>query len=127
MPQKATASQHCALFSEARLLAPGSRWLFSNQYGTQPIGADAAIKPVARSSEALRLDDFKAHDLRRTAASHMAMLEVSPHPISLNSNHASARKGTAMSTVHIRYSYNREKREAMEKWGRKHQGLVVGK
>jgi hypothetical protein len=48
----------------------------------------------------------------------MAELQVSPHTISLILNHASARKGTVTSAVYIQYSYDKEKREGLEAWGR---------
>ena len=113
-----------SVIEEAKQLSPNSRWLFPNQAGARPIRADAATKALARSSEALGLDNFRVHDLRRTAASHMAMLEVSPHTISLILNHATARKGNVTSAVYIQYSYDKEKREALEKWGKKMELLL---
>jgi hypothetical protein len=70
---------------------------------------------AARTS--IGLDDFRVHDLRRTAASRMAELGISPHTISLVLNHVSARKGTITGKVYITYSYDKEKREALNAWG----------
>ena len=113
------------LIEEARDVAHGSPWLFPSPTGKGPIRRDAATKAVARAQTAIDLADFHAHDLRRTAATRMAELQVSPHTISLILNHASARKGTVTSAVYIQYSYDKEKREGLEAWGRL-LGEIVG-
>jgi integrase len=113
------------LIEEARDLANGSPWLFSNPTGNGPIRRDSATKAVARAQAAIGLADFHAHDLRRTAATRMAELQVSPHTISLILNHASARKGNVTSAVYIQYSYDKEKREGLELWGRLLEGIVA--
>jgi integrase len=82
------------------------------------MGAHAATKALDRARPAIGLDDFRVHDLRRTAATRMAELGVSPHTISLILSHTSARKGSVTSKVYVQYSYDREKRDALEAWGR---------
>ena len=47
----------------------------------------------------------------------MAEMGISPHTISLVLNHVSARKGTITGAVYVQYSYDREKREALDAWG----------
>ena len=42
---------------------------------------------------------------------------ISPHTISLVLNHVTARQGTITSKVYVQYSYDREKREALNAWG----------
>jgi Phage integrase family len=42
---------------------------------------------VARARDAIGLEDFRIHDLRRTAATRMAELGISPHTISMILNH----------------------------------------
>ncbi len=113
------------LIEVARDVAKGRSWLFPSPTGKGPIRRDAATKAVARAKAAIGLADFHAHDLRRTAATRMAELQVSPHTISLILNHASARKGTVTSAVYIQYSYDKEKREGLEAWGRL-LGEIVG-
>jgi len=46
----------------------------------------------------------------------MAALGISPHTISLVLDHISATKGTVTGAVYIKYSFDREKREALERW-----------
>ena len=50
---------------------------------------------------------------RRTAATRMAELGISPHTVSLVLNHVSVRRGTITGKVYDRYSYDREKRAAL--------------
>lgn len=104
------------LISEAQGLAGESEWLFPSPKGAGPMGAHAATKALDRARHAIGLDDFRIHDLRRTAATRMAELGISPHTISLILNHSSARRGTVTSRVYVQYSYDKEKREALEKW-----------
>ena len=113
------------LIEDACGMANGSPWLFPSPTGSGPIRRDAATKAVARAETAIGLADFHPHDLRRTAATRMAELQVSPHTISLILNHASARKGTVTSAVYIQYSYDKEKREGLEVWGRLLDGIVA--
>lgn len=72
---------------------------------------------LERVRPAIGLENFRIHDLRRTAATRMAELGVSPHTISLVLNHVSARRGTVTGKVYNQYNYDREKREALLAWG----------
>ncbi|MBU2772621.1 site-specific integrase [Acidithiobacillus ferrooxidans] len=55
---------------------------------------------------------FTPHDLRRTAASHMASMGTQPLVISRLLNH----KEGGITQIYNRYSYDKEKREAMDQW-----------
>ncbi|WP_272941231.1 tyrosine-type recombinase/integrase [Acidithiobacillus ferrivorans] len=63
---------------------------------------------------------FTPHDLRRTAASHMASLGTQPLVISRLLNH----KEGGITQIYNRYSYDVEKREAMDKWADRITGMV---
>jgi integrase len=99
-----------------------ARHVFPSPTGKAPMGAHAPTKALERARSAIGLEDFRIHDLRRTAATRMAELGISPHTISLILNHASARKGSITSKVYVQYSYDKEKREALEAWS----GLLLG-
>lgn len=105
------------LIAEARELASDSPWLFPSPSGAGPIDPHAPTKALERAREAIGLDNFRIHDLRRTAATRMAEMGISPHTISLVLNHVSARAGTITGKVYVQYSYDREKREALNAWG----------
>lgn len=106
------------LVREAISIGNESRWLFPSDGGSKPIRSDALTRAVSRSEAAIGLEDFRAHDLRRTAGTQMAELGISPHTVSLVLNHSSATKSTVTAKVYIHYSYDREKREALNVWGR---------
>jgi hypothetical protein len=46
----------------------------------------------------------------------MASLGVNPRSISLVLDHISETKGTVTGAVYVKYSFDREKREALERW-----------
>jgi integrase len=92
------------------------RLLFASQ--SDPEG-DAAFSGWNRAK--CRLDlacgvvNWRLHDLRRTAATGMARLGVSPPVIERVLNHSTSSAGP-LAAVYQRYDYAKEKREALEAW-----------
>jgi len=102
-------------------------WLFPGiKDPMQPMKAHSATKALERSRNALGIANFRIHDLRRTAATGMAELGISPHTVSLVLNHISVRRGTITGKVYDRYSYDREKRDALNAWGLQLAKIVAG-
>jgi integrase len=63
------------------------------------------------------------HDLRRTAATGMAKLNIPPHVVDKILNHvAGAIRGVA--AVYNRHAYSEERKAALEAWGRYVQDLM---
>ena len=62
-----------------------------------------------------KIDDFKFHDLRRTAASHMTGLGILRLVVSKILNHAEP----GVTAVYDRHSYDPEKRDALARWDRR--------
>ncbi|NJR31439.1 site-specific integrase [bacterium] len=114
------------IIAEARALAGESAWLFPSPKGGRPMEAHAATKAMDRARPAIGIADIRVHDLRRTAATRMAELGVSPHTVSLVLNHVSVRRGTITGKVYDRYSYDREKREALGAWGARLERIIAG-
>ncbi len=82
---------------------------------------DAAIKAEAGDAP----DAWTLHDIRRSVASGMAALKVTPHVVEAALNHVSGTiKGVA--AVYNRYRYDEEKRVALEAWGRHVERLASG-
>src|SRR5215472_8114781 len=75
-----------------------------------------AIANLQKRMHAIRertgICDFKFHDLRRTAASHMTGLGIPRLVVSKILNHAEQ----GVTAVYDRHSYDAEKREALLKW-----------
>ena len=72
-------------------------------------------KAKRRTDDLSGVNDWRMHDLRRTAASGMARLGVPPHVVEKILNHSS---GTisGVAAVYNRYGYEGEKRDALEQW-----------
>jgi len=67
--------------------------------------------------------DFVPHDLRRTAASHMAAMGIGRLTIGKVLNHADP----SITSVYDRHSYDNEKRAALEAWARRLAEIIDGK
>ena len=83
------------------------------------IVAETRTKPGERDRA-----DIRGHDLRRTAASFMASGGVPRFVISRILNHSD---GKDITSVYDRYSYDAEKRAAMEFWNRQLTAILGGK
>ncbi len=91
------------------------RWVFSGV----PIGnvSSRAKKAASALTTAGAVGfAFHRHDLRRTAASGMARAGVSRETIAKVLNHVD--RGARATAVYDRYSYDKEKRTALETWDR---------
>ena len=115
------------VIGEARTLAGDSMWLFPNPSKDGPVHPHAATRALERARSKIGLDDFRVHDLRRTAATKMEELGVPPHVISHVLNHVSVNKSTITKRVYSRYTYEREKREALDAWSARLEDIVSGK
>src|SRR5262245_13225848 len=89
------------------------RYVFSNHHHT--CVADRAKKAAAILCNGDLSFHFRAHDLRRTAASYMGEAGVDRFHIAHVLNHRSVTHST-VTAVYDRYRYDKEKRAALEKW-----------
>lgn len=114
--------QVVALLEDLRLLSGDSVWVFAS-----PRKKGAHLKTVtraaARIAEAAEIEDFTAHDLRRTAASHMTSMSISRLVVSKILNHAES----GITAVYDRHSYDAEKREALDRWARRLERMLLGR
>jgi integrase len=100
-----------------RAHAPDSPWVFpSFRTSGHWAGLQKAIQRVRRRAGI----ELRGHDLRRTAASCMASMGASRLSIARILNHVE----TGVTAVYDRYSYDREKREALEAWARRLQEII---
>ena len=82
---------------------------------------DRAKKAPSRIPRVLKIE-FRGHDLRRTAATKMAEAGVPRHHISAVLNQVE--EGARVTRVYDRYSYDTEKRIALETWARRLQAII---
>src|SRR6516164_7400426 len=69
---------------------------------------------------------WSAHDLRRTALSKMAELGVAPIVLGHVANHRTTTKAGITLGVYVQHAYEKEKREALELWANRLQGIISG-
>jgi len=98
------------LLKELRLRSGGSPFVFPSPRGEAPVAT--LQKPMKRIVNATGVE-FRIHDLRRTAASHMTGMGISRLTVSKILNHAE--KG--VTAVYDRHSYDQEKQDAFARWG----------
>ena len=94
--------------------------------GCGPIRPESVTKSVRYNADRLKLDDFTPHDLRRTAATQMAELGTPVAIIGRVLNH-SEKSTTGVTAVYNRYSYDPEKRKALNAWARRLELILQGK
>lgn len=111
-----------------------STWVFPGPGARAAVTGQAVAKAVKRqevvsddgSATVLGVLPFTPHDLRRTMATHMEEIGISPFVVGHVLNHISLTKSTITSRVYARYSYDREKREALDLWADRLRGILDG-
>jgi integrase len=96
----------------------GCDWIFTTTRRSPISGFSKALRHVHEESET---SDWRFHDLRRTGASGMARLGVPPHVVGKVLNHTSAIN--PVTAIYLRWGYDAERREALDKWGQFLEGL----
>lgn len=91
-----------------------------------------AVKRLEKSAKGgatkiMGIAPWTPHDLRRTAATHMEEIGVSPFVIGCVLNHVSMTKATVTSRVYARYSYDKEKRDALDQWDDRLAEIIGGR
>jgi integrase len=106
-----------------RALVPttGARWVFPTPRGSASGYRERVYKVVDRVRRTSGVVDFRPHDLRRTAASHMTAMGIPRLVVAKLLNHAER----GVTAVYDRYGYEQEKREAVEAWGRRVREIVA--
>lgn len=90
--------------------AKKSEWVFpSRMVKDKPLSNPSHSGKLARTYSGV---EFELHDLRRTAASHMASMGVQRLVLSKILNHVE----TGVTAVYDRHSYDQEKRQALDVW-----------
>lgn len=97
---------------QRRRFGADDRYVFSNHRHT--CVSARAKKAASTLSKGLSFE-FRAHDLRRTAASFMGEAGVDRFHIAHVLNHRSVTHNT-VTAIYDRYRYDKEKRAALEKW-----------
>jgi len=89
-------------------------YVFESLVKGKPIHVNAVAQAVRLNREVLGMGEkiWTPHDLRRTAATHMAKLGVAPHVLGKILNHIDS----SVTAIYNHYDYDEEKMEAMCIW-----------
>ena len=103
--------------------------------GDGSLAPTAVARTIGRAHEASKdrplgrfgIAHFTAHDLRRTALTGMAKLGVAPTVLGFVANHRTMTRGGITMGVYVHYSYEREKREALDLWAERLGAIIEGR
>ena len=115
------SAQALAVLTRARALNPDRQTVFPSPNGDKPMVETAVGRALYRNLSQFAVPAFTPHDLRRTAASQMTGLGTPRLVVSKILNHAEQ----GVTAVYDRHSYDKEKRDALDGWGRKVAELVA--
>lgn len=113
-----------ATIEEALADVGDSDFVFPNEEGIGPLPAHAVAKTITKAQDRLGLPHWTAHDLRRTAVSQMAALGVAPIVLGHVINHRSVTKAGVTLSVYSHYAYDRERRDALDRWAERLAAIV---
>jgi integrase len=95
-----------------------------NGWGRPKKRLDAAIEQQRVKAELPEsVPPWRNHDLRRTAASGMAVLGTPPHVVEKTLNHVSGVTG-GLIAVYQHHDYRKERKAALVGWGRKVEQII---
>ena len=100
------------LLKAAQRIDMGKGAVFPSRDDGAAMVQTATARALHRHHAKLAKAQFSPHDLRRTAATHMASIGVQRLVLAKVLNHIDG----AVTAIYDRYSYDVEKREALEKW-----------
>lgn len=120
------------ILASAKRLSPKSPYVFPSPRRKgkcageslvwSPILATAVDQAVRKNRESLGLAVWTPHDLRRTAATQMASASISRFVVGKILNHSDR----GVTGIYDRHSYDFEKRQALDAWGRQLQCIASG-
>ncbi|MDG2228555.1 MAG: tyrosine-type recombinase/integrase [Gammaproteobacteria bacterium] len=111
-----------SLLEQQKTLVKDSPFAFPSKNDLRkPMKPNSFTRALIRRNKSLGLEPFSVHDLRRTARTGFAKLKVRSDIAEMIINHSRG----AMVDIYDRYTYEDEKREALEKWGSYLESLVL--
>lgn len=108
------------LLQQLKELNPDSEWLFPSPTRNTHMTPDCVSRAIHRSREIYGLKEFSAHDLRRTAASHMTAIGIPRLVVSKILNHVEK----SVTAVYDRHSYDNEKQQALTLWANQLEKII---
>ena len=105
-----------SILLELKKISGESQWVFQSPRTVQHIGSEAINHAIRKNFHCFKdAKHFTPHDLRRTAATYMTSLGTPRLVVSKILNHVES----SITSIYDKHSYDKEKREAMDKWSKK--------
>ena len=95
--------------------------IFTTTAGAKPVSGYSRAK--SRAEELSGVTEWRLHDCRRTVGTRMTQCGIQIFVVGRVLNHA-PRSAVGITSVYDRYSYEPEKRRALEVWAAKLEGLI---
>ena len=95
--------------------------------GAGPLAPRVVAKTILRANEDGRfgIAQWSAHDLRRSALTHMARLGIAPIVLGHVANHRTTTRAGVTLSAYSQYAYDKEKRHALDLWAERLQAIVA--
>jgi len=103
----------------------GSDFVFPSARSPAEKSVSGFSKAKAALDKTSNVNDWRLHDLRRTTATGLARMKIAPHVIEKLLNHANGVIG-GVTARYNRYSYDDEKRHALDAWAAHLERLETG-
>ncbi len=103
------------LVEALKAIAGDSEWLVASPYGDKSMTHRALTRAITNTRDVFGIEHFTAHDLRRTAASHMTGMGIARLVVKKILNHVES----DITAVYDRHTYDNEKRQALDAWARR--------
>jgi integrase len=112
------------LLKEIKQLSGDSKYLFPSPRGKghKPISPRSLSQALLNNLDTLETEPFTPHDLRRSASSHMTGNGIPRETVKKILNHVES----GATKIYDRYSYDQEKKNALNKWDRILKKIVTG-
>ncbi|MCH7498754.1 MAG: tyrosine-type recombinase/integrase [Nitrospinae bacterium] len=117
-----------SLLDEIKTVSNGSPFLFPWKTPGQHFPPTAVTSSLSRALDKknqnrIKVEHFTPHDLRRTATTGMTAVGISQAIAGKVLNHAEV---GVTATVYDKYNYFPEKKDALNRWGRKLESIITG-
>jgi integrase len=103
-----------------------SKYIFPGPGARAPVTVFGIVGAIAHNRAHFGIAPFTSRDLRRTVATRMEEIGISPFIVAHVLGHISVTKSSITSKVYARYDYAREKRAAVKRWEGHLRGIIDG-
>jgi integrase len=107
------------LLDQIKTLSSNSKWAFPSPTSDSHVAPLSLSRALNRSTFE-KLEPLTPHDLRRTGATLMTAIGIPRLVVSKILNHVDS----SITSIYDRHSYDSEKKQALEAWGRKLKQLI---